>query len=89
LAAAAIIAVAHVLLKSEHYQDYIAPCDGKKPDVRSRFLRRLVIKKSSRFGGWKVKPSVPLYLGLMFFQNMLVISAARFGVCLVRRCLHA
>ena len=73
----AIVALAGVLLKSEHYQFYLAGCTGEEPEVRTRFLRRFVMKPKP------VKASVVLYLCLAFGENMVLIFVVALLVSLI------
>ncbi len=78
LAGATVIAIANVLLKSEHYQNYIASCEGKQIKLRSSFLQKFILK------GGKTKPSVILYISLSFLQNSIIIFVIALVVFFVR-----
>ena len=82
LAAAIIIAIANVLLKSEHYQDYIANCEGKQIKLESSFLQKFILK------GGETKPSVILYVGLSFIQNLVIIFIVVFIVFFIKGFLY-
>jgi hypothetical protein len=77
---AATIALASVLLKSEHYQDYLAACGGEEPEVRTRFLRRFRFVMKPK----PVKPNVVLYLCLAFGLNVILIFVVALLVYLIR-----
>ena len=82
LAGAIIIAIANVLLKSEHYQDYIANCEGKQIKLRRSFLQKFILK------GGKTRPSVILYISLSFLQNSIIIFVVTFLVFFVKGFLY-
>jgi len=82
LAGAIIIAIANVLLKSEHYQNYIANCEGKQIELESSFLQKFILK------GSKTKPSVILYISLSFLQNSVIIFIVAFIVFFVKGFLY-
>lgn len=82
LAGAIIIAIANVLLKSEHYQDYIANCEGKQIKLESSFLQKFILK------GGKTKPSLILYISLSFLQNLVIIFIVAFVVFFVKGFLY-
>jgi hypothetical protein len=79
LAGAMIIAILNVALKSEHYQDYRANCEGKEIKLDSHFLQRFIVPKRG-----KTKPNIALYIGLSFFQNLVIICAVALIVFLVK-----
>ncbi|MFH1540723.1 MAG: hypothetical protein ABID79_02585 [Elusimicrobiota bacterium] len=74
LVGAIIIAIANILLKSEHYQNYIANCEGKEIKLDSSFLQKFILR------GGKTKPSVILYIILSFLQNSVIIFIVAFIV---------
>ena len=82
LAGAMIIAIANVLLKSEHYQDYIAACEGKEIKLESSFLQKFILK------GGKTKPSVISYISLSFLQNSIIIFVIAIVVFLIKSFLY-
>lgn len=81
-AIAMLIAIANVLLKSDHYKDYVENCEGKEIRLESSFLQKFIIK------GNKTKPSIPLYISLSFVQNALIILVVSFIVFFVRGLMH-
>lgn len=82
LAGAIIIAIANILLKSEHYQDYIAACNGKEIKLGSSFLQKFILK------GGETKPSVILYIGLSFLLNSVIIFIVAFIVFFIKGFLY-
>jgi len=74
LGGAIIVAFAHIVVRSEHYQNYIASCQGREIKLESSFLQRFIIK------GGKNRPSVIWYLVLCFLQNSVVIFVVAFAV---------
>jgi len=82
LAGAIIIAIASVLLKSEHYQDYIANCEGKQIELEPSFLQKFILK------GGKTKPSAILYISLSFLQNLVIIFIVVFIVFFIKDFLY-
>jgi len=78
VAGAMLIAIANVLLKSEHYKDYVGNCKGKEIKLESSFLQKFIIK------GNKTKPSVILYISFSFLQNAVIIFVVSFIVFFVK-----
>ena len=70
---AIIIAIANVVLKSEHYQDYVNNCKGKEIKVETSFLQKLIIRRSG-----KTRPNVILYISLSFLLNAIIIFVVAF-----------
>lgn len=81
LVGAVLIAIASVVLRSEHYRGYIQACRGKQVEVDSPFLRRLLLR-----GGRTepTRPSVALYIVLSFLQNSVIIFAVALIVFAVK-----
>lgn len=82
-AIAMLIAIANVLLKSEHYKDYVANSKGKEIRLESSFLQKFIIK------GNKTKPNITLYISLSFVQNALIIFVVSFIVFFVKGLIHS
>ena len=82
LTVAIIMAIGSVLLKSEHYQDYIANCEGKQIKLDNSFLQKFILK------GGKTKPNVILYIGLSFLQNSVILFIVAFVVFFIKGFLY-
>lgn len=82
LAGAIVIAIANVVLKSTHYQDYIANCKGRQVKLGSSLFQKCILK------GDKTRPSVILYISLSFLQNSIIIFVVAFVVFFVKGLLY-
>lgn len=78
LAGAIIIVIASVLLKSEHYQDYIRACEGREIKLKSFLLQKFILK------GGETKPSVILYIIFSFLHNSIIIFIVAFIVFFIK-----
>ncbi len=73
--ASALIAIAHILLKSEHYQDYMHNCkSGGRPEIENETLRKLALNTE------KTLPSKLQYFILSFSVNIAIILAVTLAV---------
>lgn len=78
LGGAIIIALLHIFLRSEHYQNYITSCEKREIKLEFPFLQRFIFK------GRKTKPSVICYFGLCFLQNSMIIFIVAFAVSFLK-----
>lgn len=70
---AIIIAVLHVVLKSEHYCDYLENCKGNKINIDSKVLQKFIIQQNQ-----PVKPSIIRYIVMSFILNCIIIFSVIF-----------